>query len=64
MWKLLVLVFVLDDAGQVAPVRGEHPQLFASAQDCYEAAAELYQDAGDRVHGISILCAKEPERQA
>jgi hypothetical protein len=54
----------MNDAGQIAAVDREHPQLFASAQDCYEVAGELYQAPHDAVVGISVLCSKQPEREA
>jgi hypothetical protein len=64
MWKLFVIVFFMNDAGQVAPMRGEHPQTFASAAECYAAAAELYQDTDERIQGLSILCSRQQEREA
>jgi hypothetical protein len=64
MWKLLIMVFIMNDAGQVEQVSGEHQLTFSSAQDCYEAAADLYRDTHDAVQGISIMCVKEQERQA
>lgn len=64
MWKLFVIVFFMNDAGQVAPMRGEHPHTFATAAECYDAAADLYQDDDARIQGVSILCAREQEREA
>lgn len=64
MWKLLIIVFLMDDAGQSVPVEGEHPQTFASAQECYEAAADFYLDSSERVVGVSTLCARELGREA
>lgn len=54
------MIIVMNDAGQLEPVQGEHRDTFATAAECYEAARGLYVDAPASAQSVSIVCIKDP----
>ena len=59
MWKLLIIVVVLNESGQPEQVQGEHRLTFATAAECYEAARELYESAPENAVSVGHACIKD-----
>jgi hypothetical protein len=61
MWKLLVMIIVLNESGQPEQIQGEHRLTFATAAECYEAARELYESAPESAVSVGHACIKDTQ---
>ena len=61
MWKLLVMVVLLNESGQPERFEGEHRARFTTATECYEAARELYDNAPDNAVSVGHVCVKDAQ---
>ena len=61
MWKLLIMVIVLNESGQPEQIQAEHRLTFATAAECYEAARDLYEQAPDAVVSVGHVCVKDAQ---
>lgn len=59
MWKLLVMVVLLNESGQPERFEGEHRARFTTAAECYEAARELYDNAPDNAVSVGAACIRD-----
>jgi hypothetical protein len=61
MWKLLIMIIVLNESGQTEQIQAEHRLTFATAAECYEAARDLYEQAPDVAVSVGHVCVKDAQ---